>query len=239
MSQNKNRFMQASGRLALKARADLLQNSLAVWPRRGKSLLEINCGAGFFLPMFRDCGFDVTGTELAPELRALALENVSFKADVAAAADDHLPFEDDAFDWVILHVAVPNTAGLAASVREALRVAAGGLAVTFWNAASLPYVAYTLCGCKDFLPAPSHIWWRVWRLLKNLDVGRLTSLSALAGPVCTWDKQGTSAVCHACLRVLPLLGAWCLIRMDIAPAGFVTPLPLRLEKARLVQADAM
>lgn len=225
-------YASSPGRFALSLQTNLLQTSLAAWPRRGKSLLEINCGNGLFLPLLWECGFDVTGTELVPGLRAQALENAGPRAHVEAAADDHLPFDDDAFDWVVLHVQAATPEGLAASAREALRVAAGGLAVTFWNSASLPHILHRLGRGKMPWPGPTHNWWRVWRMLKRLKVGHLTSQSTLVGPLCTWRRQCAAASCNAYLQTLPL-GAWSVIRLDLAPRKPVTPLPLRLGRRRL------
>lgn len=210
----------------------LMQQSLAAWPRRGTRLLEINCGEGLFLPLLWECGFDVTGTERTPHLRARAAINAAARAEVEAAADDHLPFEDNAFDWVVLHVVAADADALAASVGEALRVAARGLAVTFWNTASLPGFCRRLSGRKAVWPAPGHSWWRVWRLIRAFRTGRLTSLSTLAGPMCTWNRQCVVAPCNSWLRGLPL-GAWSVIRLDMAPLRPVTPLPLRLGRGRL------
>lgn len=87
-----------AGRFALSLQMRLLQQCLAAWPRRGKSLLEVNCGEGLFLSLLWECGFDVTGTELTPALRARAAATAPAGTEVEAAADDHLPFEDNAFD---------------------------------------------------------------------------------------------------------------------------------------------
>ena len=150
-----------AGRFALSLQMRLLQQCLAAWPRRGKSLLEVNCGEGLFLSLLWECGFDVTGTELTPALRARAAATAPAGTEVEAAADDHLPFEDNAFDWVVLHVTAADGDGLAASAREALRVAARGLTVTFWNAASLPWLCRRLSGHKTVWPEPAYCWWRI------------------------------------------------------------------------------
>ncbi|WP_297826705.1 methyltransferase domain-containing protein [uncultured Desulfovibrio sp.] len=221
-----------AGRFALNLQMRLLQQSLAAWPRRGARLLEVNCGEGLFLPLLWECGFDVVGTERMPGLREQAAINAAAKAEVEAAADDHLPFEDNAFDWVVLHALAADAPALAASVNEALRVAARGLAVTFWNTASLPGLCRRLSGGAAVWPAPGHNWWRVWRLLRGYRTGRLTSLSTLAGPMRTWNRQCPVAPCNAWLRGLPL-GAWSIIRLDLTPLRPVTPLALRLGRARL------
>ncbi|MDR2743591.1 MAG: class I SAM-dependent methyltransferase [Desulfovibrio sp.] len=230
MMQDESRRLKVSGRLGLKARADLLQNCLAVWPRRGKRLLEINCGEGFFLPVLWQCGFDVTATEHEHGLRNRALAHVGFRAEIMASSDDCLPFEDDAFDWVILHAAAKNWPAFENSLAEALRVATGGLAVAFWNSASLSYALYRL-GNSRFWPWPRYNCFSVWRKLKRHGMGSLTSLSTLSGPVRAWNRIHGGILRQTVTHVLPL-GAWCIIRMDIAPPGFVTPLPLRLRNAR-------
>ncbi|MDR3357870.1 MAG: class I SAM-dependent methyltransferase [Desulfovibrio sp.] len=230
MVRNESRCLRVSGRLGLKARADLLQNCLAAWPRRGKRLLEINCGEGVFLPVLWECGFDVTATEHDPCLRRRALAHVGFRTEIMASSGEYLPFEDDSFDWVILHAAAKNWPAFENSLTEALRVATGGLAVAFWNSASLSYTLYRL-GNGRFWPWPRYNCFRIWRKLKQHGMGSLTSLSALSGPVRMWNKIRGGVFRQAVTRILPL-GAWCIIRMDIAPPGFVTPLPLRLRNAR-------
>jgi hypothetical protein len=230
MIRNESGCLKVSGRLGLKARADLLQNCLAVWPRRGKRLLEINCGEGFFLPVLWECGFDVTATEHDPGLRNRALAHVGFRAEITASFDGHLPFEDNAFDWVILHAAAMNWPSFENSLDEALRVATGGLAVAFWNSASLSYVLYRLGGGR-FWPCPQYNCFCVWRKLKQYGMGSLTSLSTLPGPVRTWNGIRGGILRRAITHALPL-GAWCIIRMDITSSGLATPLPLRLRNAR-------
>ncbi|MDR2850468.1 MAG: class I SAM-dependent methyltransferase [Desulfovibrio sp.] len=201
----------------------LLQTCLAAWQRRGKTLLEINCGEGRFLPLLWEYGFDVTGTELNPELRAAALAAIGTRAEIEAASDDHLPFENDSFDWVILHASL--TDAFESAAREALRVAAGGLAVTFWNTTSLAYAAYRLGGRRTYWPTPAYRWWKIWSTLKNFRAGPLTTFTTLVGSSGIWGSRYQTTLCHACLRILPL-GAWGIVRLDITPPGFVTPLPI-------------
>jgi hypothetical protein len=228
MAQDKGRYLKISGRLGLQARIDLLQNSLAAWPRRGKRLLEINCGEGYFLPVLWECGFDVTATEHDPRLLERALKRPGVRAELMVSSGDHLPFDDDAFDWVILHVVANGGADLENSLNEAVRVAAGGLAVTFWNSASWPYLRHKLSGGK-FWPQPRCNCLGVWHRLKKYDPGGLTSLSALSGSIRSWNKRKPGFFGQIVKHVLPF-GAWCIIRMDIAPSRTMTFLPLRFDK---------
>jgi len=225
----------SSGQFVLHMQKLLLQHCLAPWPRRGRALLEINCGQGMFLPLLWECGFDVTATEAAPEPRAEACR-VGARAEVLAAADDHLPFEDAEFDWVVLHLTSPSMDTAEQALREALRVAAAGLIVTFWNAASLPFMLHRLKNRKTPWPEPAFCWWQVWKTLHGLAAGNFCGASALAGPQGTWLATCPLAGCNRVLPWLPL-GSWGGIRVDLARSRPVTPLPLRLGRRRLPRPE--
>ena len=220
---------------ALSKQQNLLQHSLAAWPRRGKTLLEVNCGQGIFSPLLWECGFDLTATELRPELRARAAAAMGCRAEIAAAADDHLPFEDNSFDGVVLHLSGGDKKIAENAVQEALRVSCGGLAVTFWNSISLAYLLHCLQGRKSTWPGPVHTWWRIWRMLKDMGCGKVCAMSTLAGPRSLWNG---SCPLGGVIHKLPLpLGAWWVIRLDLGPARPVTPMPLKIKGQRLRRAE--
>lgn len=158
------------------------------------------------------------------------------RAEVLAAADDHLPFDDDEFDWVVLHLASSSTENTRKAIAESLRVASAGLALTFWNSASLPFMLHLLGGHKTAWHGPAFCWWQIWRTLRSLSAGRISGASVLAGPQGTWNA---SCALSGCNRVLPWLpmGAWGIIRIDMAKSRPVTPLPLRLGRRRLRRAE--
>ena len=112
-----------AGQFSLQMQKLLLQHSIAAWPRRGRTLLEINCGGGDFLPLLWECGFDMTATESNPDMRADA-GRMADRAEVLAATDDHLPFDDGEFDWVVLHLVSAGGQSARTAMAEALRVAA-------------------------------------------------------------------------------------------------------------------
>ena len=216
-----------AGRFALHMRKKLLQIGVADWQRRGRTLLEINCGAGIFLPTLWECGFDISATELCPALRQRATEKIASRAEIFAASDDHLPFENNAFDWVVLHLVMPTSDAVANALQEALRVAAAGLAVTFWNSVSLPYIAYRIGGRKKSWPTGTCNWWNVWYTLKKLSAGRMSGMSTLAAPRSTWSASCPLAFCNHGFHWLPF-GSWAIIRLHLAPSRPLTPLGLRL-----------
>ena len=142
----------------------LLRRCLAPWPRRARSMLDINCGDGRFLHLLWESGFDVLATSKPEERCSTVTDAISFT--IEGADDTHLPFDEDYFDWSILHLQKPWPQATA-SIREAMRIASKGIALTFWNSFSLPFVmksgrSYTM---------PRHNWWRIWHFLQSLHAG--------------------------------------------------------------------
>lgn len=198
----------------------LLQRALAPWPRRSAPLLLINCGDGALLPTIWNAGFEIAASEANAVLRGKAGRANLPGLEIYAARDDHLPFENDEFDWAILRCARETSP---ASFDEATRVARRGLMVVFWNASSL----------AALLAAPEPRVWRrdakswffVWRQIRRLNAGETTYLSTLASPECAWREE--ARVINLFFDRLPL-GAWCVVRVDFDAPRSVTPLALRV-----------
>lgn len=210
--------------IALPERTALLLSMLAPWPRRGRELLVIGCGAGHVLPPLWQSGFDLSACEASPALREQARRRAPQGVEIEAASPDWLPFADNSFDWVLLRADELPPAALPAALGEACRVAACGLALTFWNSASLPWLTWRLHGRRHAWPGHCLPFWTVWRLLAARP-GRLHAASCLWRPACRWH-HGTH-VHAAALSRLPF-GAWCVLRLDMSPRRTGTPLPLRL-----------
>ena len=71
---------------------------------------------------------------------------------------------------------------------EALRVASAGVALTFWNAASLPYMLHRVTNRKNPWHGPVFCWWQVWRALRSLAAGSYQSEHLKAkSPIATAD----------------------------------------------------
>lgn len=204
----------------------LMQRALAAWPRRGNPLLEINCGEGNFLPFLWQSGFDIVATDLDPNNRGKAQALSIPGLEIYAASDDDLPFDDDSFDWVIWHVRHCELAYIDKCTLEALRVARRGLMFTFWNKASLPAILASKKNMR-FVHAPS--WLVLWRKLGNLYPGRIKAFATLCCPEWTWGKGKITTFINNLLPWLPF-GAWCIIRIDLAPLYPVTPLPLQIQR---------
>jgi SAM-dependent methyltransferase len=100
---------------------------------RGRSVLDIGCGAAVDLARFARGGADVTGVDLAPSAIALAranFEQQGLTGRFEVADGEQLPFPDAVFDLVYAHGVVQYTASPEQLVREARRVLKpGGTAI--------------------------------------------------------------------------------------------------------------
>ncbi len=92
-------------------------------PRSGERLLEVGCGRGLRLARFLSRGLDVMGLEAEPALIDEARHRLSRHRLVRSGEPEALPFEDNAFDLVLLSPLVVRCADPAAALAEAGRVA--------------------------------------------------------------------------------------------------------------------
>ncbi|MBQ7607295.1 MAG: class I SAM-dependent methyltransferase [Desulfovibrionaceae bacterium] len=203
----------------------LLQKSIAGWRRRGKLLLDINCGDGRYLRKLWQNGFDVTATEADHTLRKRAQSVMHDRAEIYAAHDTHLPFEDKAFDWAVVHIMRPPK-HLKEILEEAVRVAGHGLAVTFWNATS-PIFLFSQSAALRVQPIS---WFTVWNTLRSTGEGTVSTRSTLLFPYRMFHNC-PSLYFSPKTSCLPI-GAWATLRLDMSPQSTVTPLalPTRLRK---------
>ncbi len=100
---------------------------------RGRSVLEVGCGAGGDLARFANGGAEVSGVDLTAAAIALARANFSqqgLTGRFEVADGERLPYADNAFDLVYAHGVVQYTASPQQLVNECHRVLKpGGQAV--------------------------------------------------------------------------------------------------------------
>jgi SAM-dependent methyltransferase len=92
---------------------------------RGRSVLEVGCGAAIDLARFARGGAEATGIDLSPSAIELARANFSqqgLEGRFEVADGEHLPFPDNAFDLVYAHGVVQYTADPQRLVDECRRV---------------------------------------------------------------------------------------------------------------------
>ena len=234
-------YKRGTGAFVLKSQMRLVQESLAPWPRRGSTLLEINCAAGRLQELLWEHGFDVTGCDPSPVLRGLFKASLGQRFACLAAHADLLPWDDGEFDWALIHLdARENVERLGTCLREARRVVRRGFAVCFWNAFAPG--ARVLAASRLRIPLASPL--AVYRALRALGEGRIAMRSMLAGPVCSWKlcarasgRARTGLAARTALALnqpLPLcFGALAVMRLDLGPLVPLTPRPLLVRRLRL------
>jgi len=92
---------------------------------RGRTVLEVGCGAGVDLARFAKGGAEVTGVDLAASAIDLAranFEQQGLQGRFEVADGEHLPFPDNSFDFVYAHGVVQYTANPRELARECHRV---------------------------------------------------------------------------------------------------------------------
>jgi SAM-dependent methyltransferase len=101
---------------------------------RGRSVLEVGCGAGIDLARFAKGGAQVTGVDLAPSAIDLAranFEQQGLEGQFDVADGERLPFPDNSFDLVFAHGVVQYTADPQRLVEECHRVLKPGAEAIF------------------------------------------------------------------------------------------------------------
>lgn len=212
-----------AGAFAFAQERRLFEALTACWPRRGRTFLDIGCGAGHNLENFHQAGFCVTGVDKSPVMLQAARERLGRTATLHLAEASHLPFDNDAFDYVGLFTVLEYAPDPADLLAEAVRVAKRGLIVGYRNAFSL---SGAFCGrfsathkARFFTP------WRMRRLLRAA-AGNVpyVEASVLPGPPFTWR---TGFPLYALARGLcrQPIGAYCALAADLTAEPPLTGLP--------------
>lgn len=231
-------YASSQGSFALMREKHLLQRILSPWPRRGHSLLEVECGTGIFLEFFWEGGFDVTGVDAQPNCVALAQNRLDGKAEIQTSTPEYLPFHDNEFDYVALVHVLEYVENPPLVLAEALRVAAKGVVISFSNPWSLAALGNACCK-KLSLKKNFGLWnsphcfsaWYYYKMLRSHSCSaRFYLRSTLAGPRWTWGGRFMAIN----LLTLPLpFGALGGIRIDHCPQQAGTGMPLHLQRVSL------
>lgn len=210
------------GEYALARECHLLECLMSGWPRRGRSLLEVGCGPGFFVEFFHRGGFDVTGLDKSPVMLMAARERLGDKADFNLGDAQHLPYDTDQFDYVALLTLLEFVPDPCRALSEAARVARRGVVVGYVNRFSL----FRLSVNRHKLLSQAH-WYTPWamRALARRAMGQIPihEGSVLPGPDWTW-RNGLPFFGLGKL-VLPVqVGAYCAFTADLTAEPPLTPL---------------
>lgn len=94
-------------------------------PRGGERLLDVGCGTGDHLLLFRRKGCDVTGIDPSPFMLDVAKQKLMNRAEFREGRAEDLPFSDNEFDIVTLITALEFTEDPQKAISEAIRVCRG------------------------------------------------------------------------------------------------------------------
>jgi ubiquinone/menaquinone biosynthesis C-methylase UbiE len=94
-----------------------------VAPEKGKRILDLACGQGYFSHALAAKGAHVTGADISPELVDLARKHGGHNEEFYVASADSLgKFKDKSFDAAVCVLAIQNIERMGDAFREASRV---------------------------------------------------------------------------------------------------------------------
>ncbi len=96
-----------------------------ITPRGGERVLDVGCGTGDHLLLFRRKGCDVTGIDPSASMLKLAAVKLGNRADFHQGYAEDLPFSDNEFDIVTLITSLEFSDDPDKAIAEAIRVCRG------------------------------------------------------------------------------------------------------------------
>jgi ubiquinone/menaquinone biosynthesis C-methylase UbiE len=102
----------------------------------GKRVLDVGCGSGIQILLYRSLGAEVTGADPSPDMVALTAERTP-GVPLIIAKGESLPFADDTFELVSIITVLDFCDDPAALLREARRVTRGRIIIAVLNAWSV------------------------------------------------------------------------------------------------------
>lgn len=127
-------YMSPEGRYVEQRENGLILDLLR--PRKGQRLLDVGCGTGNHLLLFRKMGLDVTGIEPSVPMLTIARKILGNGAVLHQGFAEDLPFDDNEFDLVCLITTLEFCTDPIQAISEAMRVARQRIFVGVLNSVS-------------------------------------------------------------------------------------------------------
>jgi len=216
------------GQFALEQEKSFLLQMTSNWRRRHRRLLQIECGTGKLLEVFWEAGFDLSATASSATEVNKARTRIGHRAELHLAQAEDLPFEDKSFDYVLLLTALDYSRRPQAVLKEAARVCAKELLISFLNKYSIYALSLARNNSLPVNPRPN-FWWS-WTSLRSFLVHTLgprpvqSKGGILPGPYITWQPQPVCRILNSALCP-NTFGAYCGLRLDLTADPLITPLP--------------
>jgi len=162
-------FCTEAGRESLRLQKELILR--LVRPRRGERLLDVGCGSGLHLEIFKREGLDVTGVDPSRSMLDLAHARLGHQAGLFPGQAEDLPFEDNDFDIVTMITCLEFIDDPETALAEALRVARSRVFVGVLNRLSLTALGRRVRGLfKDSMYNHARFFslWELTALIRGL-----------------------------------------------------------------------
>jgi ubiquinone/menaquinone biosynthesis C-methylase UbiE len=104
-----------------------------VSPHAGERMLDIGCGTGNHLQLFRGKWCSVTGIDSSAEMLDIARRKLGDSVELHQGKAEELPFSDDEFDIVTMINSLEITQSPRKALAEAIRVCRGRVFIGFLN----------------------------------------------------------------------------------------------------------
>lgn len=154
-------------------------------------ILEVGCGTGIHLEIFREKGPDVFGVDVSPEMLRLARRRLGRGAHLCLGEAENLPFRAKSFDAVTLITTLEFISNPKRAVQEALRVSRGMVFLGVLNSYSVLGVIRRLKGRSRptiYNRAQFYSIWQLRRLIAAVAPEAVTEwASVLVLPV-SWQS---------------------------------------------------
>ncbi len=102
-------------------------------PEPGQTLLDIGCGTGRHLLLFKNLGLKVAGVDTSPLMLDKAKEKMDEKSLIRLSEEKPFPFEDKSFDFSIIFLTLEFCRNPAGILKEAERVTKSRIFIGFLN----------------------------------------------------------------------------------------------------------
>ncbi|MGD0276934.1 MAG: methyltransferase domain-containing protein [Syntrophales bacterium] len=136
-------------------------------PRAGERVLDVGCGTGSHMLLFKQKGCLVTGLDPSTFMLDLAREKLGSHADLRMGIAEDLPFSDNEFDIVTLITSLEFVQDPEKAICEAIRVCRGRVFIGVLNKLSLIGIQRRIRGM--FRPS-------IYNKARFFQVGTLTNI---------------------------------------------------------------
>lgn len=219
-------YLSPAGRHVELMETDLVLDLLK--PTKGQSLLDVGCGTGNHLLLFRQMGLEVAGVDPSEAMLRVARDKLGHTAELHLAWAEELPFDDNSFDIVTLITSLEFSHRPFLALQEAFRVARAKVFIGVLNSMSANGIHRKLEALFRKTVYGRARFYSVWELRymvrRVLGVCRVEwgSVIFLPLPLYGWDR----ALCHWIPRRRNPLGAFLGMRVEILYTHQAALLPL-------------